>query len=102
MNIEVLKRKMRSESRRLKLEYVDKEKAGKSMVDPKLIKGGNSIRIMREDGMLWKFKYEHGGLPPVLQNKSFTRFEDALHCVTQYFEKSGFKVVEIEDLWDSN
>lgn len=94
------KRKMHSAQRLIKLEPIDEKKAAKSLIDPKLYKGGNTIRMIKDKSNgIWYFKYEHGGLPPALKDQRFTRYDDALKFVSAYFEKSGFKVTAVEDHW---
>lgn len=66
-------------------------------VDPRLLKGENNLRaIKEEDTSFWYLKYKSGDLPGALKCK-FTSFNMLKKFTEDYFKKRNIKIVEIKN-----
>lgn len=63
--------------------------------DPGVFTGKNNLHCVLEDGM-WKFKYEHGVVPPVLRDR-FATFKQARDHAEVYFKQKKIKIVGVKD-----
>lgn len=83
--------------RKLVLRPIDGEKAKSStgLVDPRLFKGDNNLRAIREnDSTLWYFKYDVGGIPEQLKGH-YTSFAKAKEAAAGYFKTRNVEITEV-------
>lgn len=93
------KSKERKSDRILVLEIEDNKKALSSvgLTDSRLFKGENKLHaVMDPNNCLWSFKYEVGGLPPVLKQK-FTSFGMLLDHAKDYYKSRNILIKEVLD-----
>lgn len=93
------KAKMRKMDRVIELEPIDGKATGSTgLVDPQLFTGENNLRAVHDPRTrLWSFRYNHGGLPPALRNKSFTSFDRLKQFAENYFKKRNVKITKVID-----
>jgi len=61
--------------------------------DPRLFKGGNRLRIVRDGATcLWSYKYDIGGVPPALKDLKFTNFAKAFEHAKTYYAKRNLNI----------
>jgi hypothetical protein len=102
LNEEEWQTKMRSDDRVLVLAPIDgtKPKSSIGIVDPKLFTGENKLHAIRNPNFSWwTLKYEHGGVPPVLQ-QTFMSFEDLLTFTKEYFKTRNIQIVDVKDSYE--
>lgn len=83
------------EDRALIVEQIEGKttKTSTGMDDPRLFKGGNRLRIVRDGATcLWSYKYDVGGVPPVLKDQKFTSFDKALETAKIYYAKRNLNI----------
>ena len=91
--------KERKSDRILVLKVKDGEKplSSTGLVDPRLFTGENKLHAVQNPrNLLWSFKYDQGGLPPVLKQQ-FTNFETLFKHATSYFATRNIEIVEVID-----
>lgn len=89
--------KERKTDRVLLLKARDDAKSSTGLVDPRLFNGENKLHAVMDDSrLLWRFKYEHGGIPPAL-NQKFTNFTQAYKHAEKYFNSRGIDIVGVID-----
>src|SRR4051812_42164246 len=67
------------------------------MIDNRLFKGTNKLHaIMDSQTSLWRFKYDQGIVPVVMQQQ-FTSFYKLLDFAKNYFSNRNVDIVEILD-----
>lgn len=93
------KSKERKTDRILVIQTIDgkKPKSSTGIVDSRLFTGENKLHLILDTRtLLWYFRYEQGGLPPVLKQR-FTTFDIALDFITKYLATRNMKIVEVID-----
>ena len=91
--------RMRSRDRILKLEIIDGKKPTSStgLTDSRLFSGENKLHAVADPQTgLWTFKYEMGGVPPVLRCQ-FTSFKKLLEFASDYYIKRNIRITEVID-----
>lgn len=89
--------KERKTDRVLLLKAKEGAKDSKGLVDPRLFTGENNLHVIKNRVGIWSYKYDDGGLPPVLRGKSFTSFDLAHKYAENYFKTRGIEIVGIND-----
>lgn len=93
------KQKMKAEDRvfKFKIKEGAKQKGPTGLVDPRLLTGDNRLHAKLEPfSSLWYVYYEHGRVPPVLQQR-WTSFNKLYAFVKNYFDKRNIEIVEVQD-----
>lgn len=93
-------KKMMVDDRQLILKPIDgtKSKSSTGLIDPGLFDGTNTLHVKKDSGSnLWYFKYDRGGLPPVLKDQMFTGFKAAYKYAEDYFRKRNVEIKEVLD-----
>lgn len=71
------------------------------LVDPRLFSGDNKLHAYRDNtSMLWKLRYEKGGLPEPLK-ENFTKFQYLIDHVKKYFDKRNVEITEVQDIYNA-
>lgn len=94
----VVEDKNRKDVREILLRPIDGSPKGPTgLVDRRLFTGENKIRAtLNTKTCLWTISYEAGTVPRPLKSK-YTKFNDLLFDVTEYFKRRNIKVVEVRD-----
>lgn len=93
------KSKERKTDRILVVQVIDgkRPKSSTGIVDPRLFTGENKLHLILDPrSRLWYFRYEQGGIPPILKQR-FTSYDIALDFITKYLATRNLKIVEIID-----
>lgn len=82
---------------KLKVKEGMKPETSTGTVDHRLFKGENSLHAVRQETGLWRLRIEHGSLPPSLADSQWTKFNDLLTAVREYFDKRNIEISEIKE-----
>jgi hypothetical protein len=92
--------KNRSDNRVLVLETILGEKplSSTGLVDPRLFTGENKLRAIKDpQTCMWSFKYDMGGLPPLLKDRNFTNFTALVKYARDYLLTRNIQIKEVID-----
>jgi hypothetical protein len=80
---------------RLRVKEGMKPETSQGHIDARLFKNENQLHAIQQETGLWTLKIDHGSLPPALESKQWTNFNNLRIAVAQYYDKRNIEISEI-------